>query len=87
MGLPYSKINIIADLKESGTYPAVSENFLQYLVVNYANFYDEDGKPMSCREVLETMLKPFGLTFISNMDELYIIDRERLALTSPAKQI
>ena len=37
------------------------DNPLLYLMVNQENYIDENGKPMTCREVLDTIMKSFGL--------------------------
>lgn len=43
------------------------------------NFADENAEPMSCRDVLDTILKPLGLTLKIRGDYLYLIDPISLA--------
>lgn len=38
------------------------------------NFYDEDGKPMTCRKVLESILKPYGAFLTITDNTVYISD-------------
>jgi len=42
-------------------YPKASSETLFHLTqVNMANYYDEDGRAMTCREVLDAILRPYG---------------------------
>lgn len=44
-----------------------------------ANFYDEDENPMSCREVLEAILKPYDLHINQKNGRIYIWDWNALS--------
>lgn len=43
-------------------------------VLNCANFYDEDGKAMTLREVVESILAPYGAFIIQSNGSIYITD-------------
>ena len=49
-------------------------NVLLYLKVNQENYIDESGVPMTCREVLNSIMKSFGLRMSFRGDVIYIID-------------
>jgi len=46
---------------------------------NNENFYDEDGNPMNCREVLETILAPFSAYIQIINANIYITDVNTMA--------
>ena len=50
------------------------DNPFLYLMVNQENYIDESGKPMTCREVLNAIMKSFGLRMSFRGDTIYIID-------------
>lgn len=55
------------------------ENMFAYAKAINANFYDENERPMNCREVLDTILRPFSLTLKIRGRSLYLIDPISLA--------
>lgn len=61
-------------------YVANSTILHQTFVYN-ENFYDEDGFPMSCREVVETILKPFAAYLQIINANVYISDINYLTTT------
>ena len=42
--------------------------------VNLDNFYDEDGEPMTVREVLDETLRPFALRLIHKGGKIFVYD-------------
>lgn len=69
----------------------VLENILEKTYSNNQNYYDEDvtddypyGKPMSCRDVLESILTPFGAYIQIINSNVYITDINNLASNSSA---
>lgn len=64
----------------------MSETILHKLFVQSANFYDEDGKPMSCKEVIESVLMPFGLVMVQKDAKVYIYDYNTLKSRSAMKR-
>jgi len=54
--------------------PAASETIFHKINVIDDNYYDEDGEPMSYREVLESILKPYGASIIQWNGDLWIYD-------------
>lgn len=73
-------INIYVGL--STTIPDVTiltaETVLHKLYLNNDNFYDEDGKPESCRRVLEAILEPLGAYIIQQDGSLIITDSHHI---------
>lgn len=51
-----------------------NEKILDALTVNAANFFDEDGDPMSMREALDETLRPFALRLTQKSGRLYLYD-------------
>lgn len=69
----------IADMEQvisiSTSLPDAKEPLsLSDLYIDTANFYDEDGEPMTCREVLEEVLRPFALRLAQRNGEIHIFD-------------
>lgn len=74
MGLPFQKLYIGCSTIPVGVTKFISESALHVLYIQSANFYDEDGEPMSCREVVESILEPFGLMMVQRDASVYIYD-------------
>lgn len=55
-----------------------TENLLDGISVNTANFFDEDGEPMTLREVLDEALRPFALRLIQKEGQVFIYDLNEL---------
>lgn len=69
-GINYGQlVQHISTLQQSGS----SLNFSQ-LILNNDNFYDEEGKEMTCMEVLKGILQPFALRIIQRCGNIYIYD-------------
>ena len=70
-GIQYGEIeeHISTKLSATGT-----ENLLDAVSVNLANFYDEDGEPMTMREVLDETLRPFALRLIQKGGKVVLYD-------------
>lgn len=47
---------------------------LTALSVDCANFYDEDGEPQTCLEVLKAVLQPFAMRIIQRGGDFHIYD-------------
>lgn len=74
LGLPFQKLYIGCSTTPEGITLSSSETALHKLYIQSANFYDEDGEPMSCREVVESILEPFGLMMVQRDASVYIYD-------------
>lgn len=74
LGLPLQKLYIGCSTSAEGVSLAVNETLLHKLYVQSSNFYDEDGEPMDCREVITSLLEPFGLTMVQRDGSIYIYD-------------
>ena len=74
LGLPFQKLYIGCSTIPEGITLTSSETALHKLYIQSSNFYDEDKEPMSCREVIESILKPFGLMMIQRDASVYIYD-------------
>ncbi len=69
----------IADMEQvisiSTSLPDAKESLsLSKLYIDTANFYDEDGEPMTCREVLEEVLRPLALHLVQRNGVVHIFD-------------
>ena len=51
-----------------------NETILHKLFIQSANFYDEKEEAMSLKDVIESILKPFGLILVQINNEFYIYD-------------
>lgn len=74
LGLPFQKLYIGCSTTPVGISMSASETALHVLHIQSANFYDEDNEPMSCREVVESILQPFGLMMVQRDASVYIYD-------------
>ena len=54
------------------------ECLLSKVEISEQNFYDEDGEPMDCKEVLEEICKYFNLSCISNGSNIYFLDYDAI---------
>lgn len=80
IALPYDEIRIA--IATTGPTIGVNESLLHVSYVNCANFYDEDGKPMSLREVIESILAPYGAYIRLEDTNIQICDIDTLARNS-----
>lgn len=74
LGLPFQKLYIGCSTVPEGITSTSTETALHKLYIQSSNFYDEDGEPMSCREVVESILQPFGLMMVQRDANVYIYD-------------
>lgn len=74
LGLPFQRLYIGCSTKAEGITLADSDTVLNQLYVQSSNFYDEDGEAMNCREVIESILEPFGLMMVQRDASVYIYD-------------
>lgn len=51
-----------------------TDNILDAVSVNLANFFDEDGQAMSMRKVLDETLRPFGMRIIQKGGHIVLYD-------------
>jgi len=66
------------------SYDGAAALSLEELYVNQENFTDEDGVPMTAREVLEEILKPFALRIVQKAGLVYIYDLNALSVIPPS---
>lgn len=75
LNLPFGKLYIgCSTTTPDGGSGRNPENALMSSYIMSSNFYDEDGEPMTCREVIESILQPFGLTIVQKGANIYIVD-------------
>ena len=74
LGITYNGINYNYALKRSASTPLS----LTAITIPSANFFDEDGEPMTLRDVLEETLKPFGFRCMQRGGVVRIYDLEWL---------
>jgi len=79
IGLPYDQYRIALSTTFTGYSGATESTILHESFVDCANFYNEDPAPMSLREVVESILAPYG-AFITAIDgHIYITDVHTMA--------
>ncbi len=81
IGLMFDEIITSSDLRITGT----TSNLFTGLTINNENYYDENGVPMSCRQVLNSIFQPLGLVVTFRGSKIYIIDPFNLRTTSKGK--
>lgn len=74
LGLPFLKLYIGCSTIPEAVPLLNNETVLHRMYIQSSNFYDEDGEPMSCREVLESILSPFGLMMVQRDGSVFIYD-------------
>lgn len=84
--LPFSKLYIGCTTVPEGIQVAASETALHVLYMMSANFYDEDAEPMAIREVVENILRPFGLMMVQKDANVYIYDYNTVKRGLPMKR-
>lgn len=71
----------------STTCSSVSGEMLDSVGISCENFYDEEGVPLTMREVLEEILRPFALRLIQREGKLFIYDLNAVQATFKPEQI
>ena len=81
-----SGINTGADWQTFlSTTTSAGASLLDGVYVSEDNFFDEDGEPMTLREVLEGVLRPFGLQMIQKDGCINLYDLHALEATQPRR--
>lgn len=86
LNLPFQKLYIGCSTVANGVTMANTETLLHVLYVMSGNFYDEDNEPMTCREVVESILRPFGLMMVQKDANVYIYDYNTVKQGLPLKR-
>ena len=60
---------------------------LDDVCVNGLNFFDEDGEPMTIREVLEETLRPFAMRIIQKGGKIFIYDLNSVSTAFKSEQL
>lgn len=58
---------------------------IRQLMLDSSNFYDEDGEAMTMREVLEEVLRPFGLQITQRNGRFHLYDCHALSTLEPER--
>lgn len=74
LALPFGHLYIGCTTTSPDITLTVPETILHKTYVQSGNFYDEDNEPMSCREVVDSILRPFGLSMVQINGDAYILD-------------
>lgn len=82
IGLPWSEYRISLSTTFTGYSGAANSTILHESYINCANFYDEDKKPMTLRDVVDAILAPYGAYIRSEGTIIYITDIHNLASNS-----
>lgn len=79
IALPYDIYRIALSTTFTGYSNAADSTILHESYINCANFYDEDNKPMSLREVVDAILAPYGAHIFAEQGHIYIRDIHTIA--------
>lgn len=79
VGLSYNDIRVKLATTFADFSGAADSTILHESYVNCANFYDEDGKGMTMREVIESILAPYGAFIVQDNASIYISDIHTMA--------
>ena len=71
----------------STTCSSVSGEMLDNVGISCENFYDEEGVPLTMREVLDEILRPFALRLIQREGKLFIYDLNAVQAEFKPEQI
>lgn len=86
LALPFDKLYIGCTTVANGVTMGANETPLHVLYMMSANFYDEDKEPMTCREVVESILRPFGLMMVQKDTSVFIYDYNTVKKGLPMKR-
>jgi hypothetical protein len=76
LNLPFTYIYIYLSTVITGVTNGEGESLLNHTYVMNSNFYNEDGEASTLREVLESILKPYGAFITQSNSNLYILDNQ-----------
>jgi len=79
IGLGFTEYRIALATTFTGYSGLTASTILHESYIDCANFYDEDKKPMSLREVMESILAPYGAYIRAENTNIYIEDIHTLA--------
>lgn len=79
IALPWTLFKIFLSTTFTGYSNSATSSILHESYINCENFYDEDLKPMKIREVIESVLAPYGAYIFSVGDSIYITDINAMA--------
>lgn len=79
IALPYDQYRIALSTTFTGYSNSADSTILHESYINCANFYDEDNKPMTLREVVESILAPYGAHIFAEQGHIYIRDIHTIA--------
>lgn len=86
LDLPFQKLYIGCTTTANDIPVSHAETALHVLYMMSDNFYDEDNEPMTCREVIESILQPFGLSMVQKDANVYIYDLNTVKQGLPMKR-
>lgn len=84
MGIQYRNVHQFVSTSLPGENTPL--NFAHLFVLG-ENFFDEDDEPMTMREVLDEVLRPFALRIIQKNGELFIYDLNSLFLSDRSDKV
>jgi len=74
-GLDFGTVYFLSDISIN-SFVYDNRIVLQTIIVQEENYIDEDNIPMSCWDVIDTILRPFSLTLMLIGADIWIVDRE-----------
>lgn len=79
IALPWVEVRVSLATTFTGYSAAAASTILHESYIDSANFYDEDDKPMTLREVMESILAPYGACIRAENGNILITDIHTLA--------
>lgn len=74
----YNKLHFIMSNQRSDYDPLSPECVLNKMYISEQNFFDEDGVPMTYKEVLEEIMQYTGYTLLAYKNSVYILDYDAI---------
>lgn len=74
IGLPWDEIRVCLATTFTNYSSSANVTVLHETYIDAANYYDEDNYPMTIREVLESILQPYGAQLFIQNGHVYIVD-------------
>lgn len=82
IGLPFTDLRVSLSTTFADFSGDTDKTILHESYIDCANFYDEDNKPMSLRQVVESILAPYAAFIRAEAGHIYISDIHTLASQS-----
>jgi hypothetical protein len=87
IGLTHKHYFVSCGKFPEGLSHTAGESPFHKVLINTQNYYDEEDKPLTLREVLEAVLRPFGCTLFKSDGCIHIVDVSYFAVSTLKRQV